>query len=159
MKIDVICVGKMKEAFWRDAVDEYSKRMSRFVTLNIFEVKDENTPDNASEKEIDIILEKEAARLEKYISDNAYICALCVEGEQLSSEGFSEKIEKLENAGFSHIQFVIGGSLGLHYRIKQRAKFRISFSKMTFPHMLMRVILMEQIYRAYKIKSNEPYHK
>lgn len=159
MTIDIICVGKIKEAFYRDAIEEYQKRLSKFAKINIYEVKDEKTPDNASLKEEEIIIQKEAERILKYIAKEAYIIPLCIEGKQCSSEQFSAKFAHLELNGNSHIQFIIGGSLGLDNQIKNLAKEKLSFSQMTFPHQLMRVVLLEQIYRAYKIKSGEPYHK
>ena len=159
MRIDIICVGRIKERFFTDAIDEYSKRLSRYVNLNIFEVKDEKTPENASEKEISIILSKEAERILKYINEDAALVPLCIEGIQVTSEGFADFFTKQENASVSHIQFIIGGSLGLHDDIKKLGSTKLSFSKMTFPHQLMRVVLLEQIYRAYRIKNNEPYHK
>lgn len=159
MTIDIICVGKIKEKFYKDAIDEYCKRLSKFAKINIFEVKDEKTPDNASEKEERLILEKEALRIEKYITQDSYKYILCIEGKIRSSEDFSKNITSNELNGKSHIQFIIGGSLGLDNNIKKLADDRISFSLMTFPHQLMRVILLEQIYRAYKIKTGEPYHK
>lgn len=159
MKIDIICVGKIKEKFYIDALAEYGKRLSKFCTLNIIEVKDEKTPDGASDKVNLGILKTEADRICKYLSDKSYVIPLCIEGKQLDSVSFSNKIVELENTGYSHIQFIIGGSLGLDDLIKKRADLKLSFSPMTFPHQLMRVILLEQIYRAYKIKNGEPYHK
>lgn len=159
MKIDVIAVGKVKEKFFTDAISEYEKRLSRYIKLSIIEVKDEKTPDGASEHEERLIMDREAERICKYLSEDAVIIPLCIEGDMLSSVSFSEMITELENKGCSHLQFIIGGSLGLAETIKKRGRYRISFSKMTFPHQLMRVIVLEQIYRAYRIKNNEPYHK
>lgn len=159
MKIDILCVGRIKEKFFNDAIAEYSKRMTRYAKLQVIEVKDEKTPDNASDKETDAIKRIEADRLLGYINPSAYIVTLCIEGKQYSSEEFAGIISKLENDSVSHIQLIIGGSLGLHDSIKDMSKLKLSFSKMTFPHQLMRVVLLEQIYRAYKIKANEPYHK
>lgn len=159
MTIDIICVGKIKEQFYKDAISEYCKRLGKFAKINIIEVKDEKTPDNASEKEVISILEKEGARIEKNIVKDSYKYVLCIEGILRTSEDFSKNIASNEITGKSHIQFIIGGSLGLDNKIKCLADDKISFSKMTFPHQLMRVILLEQIYRAYKIKANEPYHK
>ncbi len=159
MKIDIITVGKIKEKYYRDAVDEYVKRLSKYVKLNIYEVKDEKTSEGASERENEIVLEAEAGRLMKYIDDDAVLIPLCIEGNQYTSEEFSEYISMCENKGRSHLQFVIGGSLGMDKSIKDRGDIRLSFSKMTYPHQLMRVVLLEQIYRAYRIKNNEPYHK
>jgi len=159
MKVDILCVGKIKETYFTGAIEEYSKRLSRYINLNIYEVKDEKTPDSCSEKEASMIKEKEAERLSKYIADDAVIVPLCIEGKQKTSEELSEFFISNEISSNSHIQFIIGGSLGLSDYIKEKGKTKLSFSKMTFPHQLMRVILLEQIYRAYKIKTGEPYHK
>lgn len=159
MRITIACVGKVKEKFYRDAIQEYAKRLSRYVKLDIQEVADEKTPENASlalEKEIK---EKEGNRLLKKIPDNAYVIALAIEGQALSSTDLAGKIEKLGLSGNSHIVFAIGGSLGLSPQALGRADDKLSFSKMTFPHQLMRVILLEQIYRSYRIINGEPYHK
>ena len=159
MKIDVLTVGKIKENYLKDAVDEYLKRLGRYAKVSVIEVKDEKNDEDASDHENDLVRSAEASRLSKYIDDGAYLIPLCIEGRQLSSEGFSEMISSLENTGHSHIQFVIGGSLGIDDAIKEKGDMKLSFSKMTFPHQLMRVVLLEQIYRAYRIKNNEPYHK
>lgn len=159
MRIDLLCVGSVKESFFREAIAEYSKRLSRYVKLNIFEVKDEKTPDNASEKEKIQIMKTEAKRLEKYIAQDAYLVALAIEGKEMSSEKFANHLSMLEVNGKSHLQFIIGGSLGIDEELKRKADFSISFSEMTFPHQLIRIVLLEQIYRAYRIKNNEPYHK
>lgn len=159
MKITILCVGKVKEKFYRDAIDEFSKRLSRYCKLEIVEVADEKTEEQSSETEIRLVKEKEGERLLKNIKDDAYVITLCIDGKQLDSEELSEKIEKLGVQGVSHICFVIGGSLGLSEAVVKRADYKLSFSKMTFPHQLMRVILSEQIYRAYRIMNHEPYHK
>lgn len=159
MKITVICVGKIKEKFYRDALGEYQKRLSRYCNLNIIEVADEKTPDNASKLVVNQIKEKEGERILKYIKDTDYVCALAIEGKQLDSEAFAKHINNLGIGGKSHIIFVIGGSLGLDQRILQRSDYQLSFSAMTFPHQLMRVILLEQVYRCYRIINHEPYHK
>lgn len=159
MKITVLCVGKVKEKFYRDAIDEFSKRLSRYCKLEIVEVSDEKTEEQASETEIRLVKEKEGERLLKNIKDDAYVITLCIDGKQLDSEELSEKMEKLGIQGTSHIYFVIGGSLGLADAVIKRADYKLSFSKMTFPHQLMRVILLEQIYRGYRIMNHEPYHK
>ena len=159
MKVNIICVGKLKEKYLCDAVDEYSKRLKRFCTFSIIELNDEKIPDNASSAIEAQILKTEAEKIAKHISDDDYVFSLCVEGTQLSSEEFSDKISAVMLGGKSTIDFVIGGSLGLDDSIKKRSDFRISFSKMTFPHQLMRVVLSEQIYRAFKINANEKYHK
>ena len=159
MKISIVCVGKVKESFYRDAIDEFSKRLSRYCKLEIIEVTDEKTPDNASDTEVRQIKDKEGERILKNIKDDAYVVCLCIDGKQLNSEELAEKIHSLGIQGTSHICMVIGGSLGLSDMVIKRADYRLSFSKMTFPHQLMRVILLEQIYRAYRIINNEPYHK
>lgn len=159
MKVTILCVGKIKEKFYRDAIAEYEKRLSRYCKLEIIEVADEKTPDNASETAELQIKEKEAERMEKYLKDGAYVIALAIEGKQSDSVELSEKIEQLGTGGISHIIFIIGGSLGLAESILKKADYKLSFSKMTFPHQLMRVILLEQIYRSYRIMNHEPYHK
>ena len=159
MKITVLTVGKIKEKFYTAAIDEYSKRLSRYCKLNIIQVADEKTIENSTEKEMDIIKAKEGERILKNIPDDAFVITLEINGKMLDSEELADKINKLGIMGESHIVFVIGGSLGLHQDVSKRANFELSFSKMTFPHQLMRVILLEQIYRSYRIINNEPYHK
>ena len=159
MKISIICVGKIKEKFYRMALDEYSKRLSRYCKLEILEVADEKTPDNASDHEVELIKDKEGERILKNIRRDATVIALAIDGKMLSSEQLADKIRQLGVMGESHIQFIIGGSLGLSDRVLEAADMLLSFSKMTFPHQLMRVILLEQIYRSYRIIYGEPYHK
>lgn len=159
MKITVLCVGKIKEKYFASGIDEYAKRLSRYCKLEIIEVADEKTPDNASENEELQIKAKEGDKLLKYIKDNAYIIALAIEGKMLTSEELSEKMEQLGINGDSNVVFVIGGSLGLDKRILDRADYKLSFSKMTFPHQMMRMVLLEQVYRGYRIMKGEPYHK
>lgn len=159
MNIQIVCVGKIKEAFYRDAIAEYSKRLNRYCKLKIIEVADENTPQNASEILEEQIREKEAERIFKAIPVHTYLCILAIEGKEFDSVSFANKIDSLATTGVSDITFVIGGSLGLAQSVYQRADMKISFSRMTFPHQLMRVILLEQIYRGYRIIHNEPYHK
>ena len=159
MKITILTVGKIKEDFYRKAIAEYSKRLSRYCKLEIIEVTDEKTPDSASAVVEEQIKDKEGERLLKYIREDAYVIALAIEGKMLDSIGLSKKIEQLGIMGKSRIIFVIVGSLLLSDRILKRADFKLSFSKMTFPHQLMRVILLEQIYRSYRIICKEPYHK
>lgn len=159
MKITVLCVGKVKEKFFTDAIKEYSKRLSRYCKLEIVEVADEKTPDGASELVVSQIKEKEADRMEKYLPDSAYVIALAIEGKKLTSEKLAEKIDSLGISGTSHLVFLIGGSLGMSDRLLKRADYLLSFSDMTFPHQLMRVILLEQVYRSYRIIHGEPYHK
>lgn len=159
MHIDIICVGKVKEQYLRDAIAEYSKRLGRYCKLNILEVADEKTPEHASEGVERQIKAKEGERIAKHIKPGAYVIALAIDGQQVTSEGFARKIDQLGIQGVSHIQFVIGGSIGMDDAILRQANYKLSFSKMTFPHQLMRVILLEQVYRAYKINAHEPYHK
>lgn len=159
MKIKVITVGKVKEKFFRDAIDEYSKRLSKFANLEVIEVNDEMTPDGASSAMVAKILSKEAERILSKVSDNDFVITLEIEGKKLTSEGLACKLSSLMLNGSSTIDFIIGGSLGLDSTVKKRSNFALSFSDMTFPHQLMRVVLLEQIYRAFKINANEPYHK
>lgn len=159
MKITVLAVGKVKERFYRDALEEYAKRLGRYCKLTIIEVEDEKTEENVSESQIGLIKEKEGKRLLRHLPQDAWRIALAIDGKKLDSVAFSQKIEKLGVSGKSHIAFIIGGSLGLHDDVLRAADEKISFSDMTFPHQLMRVILLEQIYRGYRIANNEPYHK
>ncbi|SHJ90888.1 23S rRNA (pseudouridine(1915)-N(3))-methyltransferase RlmH [Hespellia stercorisuis] len=159
MRFTIITVGKIKEKYLRDAIAEYSKRLSKYCKLEIIEVADEKTPDRASETVEQMIREKEGERISRYIREDAYVIALAINGQMLSSEALATKIEQLGVSGTSHIILVIGGSIGLSDQILSRADFHLSFSKMTFPHQLMRVILLEQIYRSYRIINGEPYHK
>lgn len=159
MKISVLAVGKCKERYWREAIDEYCKRLSRYAQIEIIEVADEKTPDEAGEKENRRIRDKEGERLLARIREEAYCIALAIDGEMTDSEGFSRDLDRLAVSGKSHIQFVIGGSLGLSEEVLKRADRRLSFGKMTYPHQMMRVILLEQIYRAFRISRGEPYHK
>ena len=159
MKIRIICVGKIKEAFFRDAIAEYVKRLSKFSIIEIVELQDEKTPDKASAAEEELILKKEGDRILSKIKDSDYLITLEIEGKRLTSPSFAEKIKNITLSGYSTIDFVIGGSLGIDKRIKSLADYSLSFSDMTFPHQLMRVVLLEQIYRAFKINAGEPYHK
>lgn len=159
LNITVVCVGKIKESYFTDAIKEYSKRLSRYCKLTICELKDEATPDHLSSNEKNMILEKEGTRILEKIQDSSYVIALCIEGKQKSSEELAAQIEQLTSSGYSHIVFVIGGSLGLSDQVKKRADFKLSFSPMTFPHQLMRVILLEQTYRSFQISQGGKYHK
>ena len=159
MKIDIISVGKVKEKFYRDAIDEFAKRLSKYCKLQIIEVVDEKTPDGASEALEEQIKNKEAERILKNIKEDAYVITLEIHGKKYDSVAFAEYIDNLGIRGKSHIQFVIGGSLGLHTSVSERSDAKLSFSDMTFPHQLMRVILLEQIYRGFRIIAGEPYHK
>lgn len=159
MKITLVTVGKIKEKFFTDAIEEYSKRLSRYCKLEIIQVADEKTPDHAGEALELQIKEKEGERILGQIKDGAYVIALAIEGQMLSSEKLAKKLDGLGISGVSQIVFIIGGSLGLSKKVLSRADYLLSFSKMTFPHQLMRVILLEQIYRSYRILKGEPYHK
>jgi 23S rRNA (pseudouridine1915-N3)-methyltransferase len=159
MNITLVTVGKIKEKYFKDAIGEYSKRLSRYCKLDIVEVADEKTPDNASEVMENQIKQKEAERILKYIREDSYCIALAIDGKKYNSVDFARHIERLGISGKSSLSFVIGGSLGLHESVLKRANEKISFSDMTFPHQLMRVILLEQVYRGYRIINNEPYHK
>ena len=159
MKITLITVGKIKEKYLKDAISEYTKRLSKYCKLDIIEVSDEKTPDNASKTVEDQIRAKEGERILKNIKDDAYVITLEIAGKQLTSEELSDKIDTLGIQGTSHIIFIIGGSIGLGSEVLKRSNYALSFSKMTFPHQLMRVILLEQIYRSYRIINGEPYHK
>lgn len=159
MKITLVTVGKIKEKFFEDAIKEYSKRLSRYCKLEILQVTDEKTPEGASEAVELQIKEKEGQRILSLIRDDAYVIALAIEGKMLDSEELAERIEKLGVSGISQIVFVIGGSLGLSAQVMKRADYALSFSRMTFPHQLMRVVLLEQIYRSYRIMNHQPYHK
>ncbi|MCR3955672.1 MAG: 23S rRNA (pseudouridine(1915)-N(3))-methyltransferase RlmH [Gudongella sp.] len=159
MNIDILSVGKIREKYLNEGIKEYSKRLSRYCSLNIMEVDDEKAPEGLSNKEMDIIKSREGERILSKIPTGAYVVALAIEGKQLSSENLSEKLNDIMVEGNSHVVFVIGGSLGLSKDVMKRANMKLSFSKMTFPHQLMRMILLEQIYRAFRIMRNEPYHK
>ena len=159
MKITVICVGKIKEKFYRDAIAEYEKRLTKYCKPDFVEVADEKTPDGAGEALEEQIKAREGARILEKMKPDAYVCTLEIGGKKMSSEGMADWMEKLCISGTSHITFVIGGSLGLHPSVSKRADLALSFSDMTFPHQLMRVILAEQIYRCFRIINREPYHK
>jgi len=159
MKITVVAVGKIKEKFYTDAIGEYGKRLSRYCRLEIVQVADEKTPDGASEALERQIKELEGERILSQIREGAYVIALAIEGKMRTSEEMAQKMERLGIEGKSQVVFVIGGSLGLSEKVLRRADEKLSFSKMTFPHQLMRVILLEQIYRSYRIITGEPYHK
>lgn len=159
MNINVVCIGKLKEKYWSDAISEYSKRLSRYCSLQIKELKEDRLHDNASAAEEQAVKVNEGKSILKALSDNSYVIALDVKGKQLSSESLADKIEGLAVDGRSNIDLIIGGSLGLSEEVLKRADFRLSFSPMTFPHQMMRVILLEQIYRSFKIIKNETYHK
>ena len=159
MKVTIVCVGKIKEKFYRDAIAEFEKRLSKYCKFEVIEVADEKTPDRASAAEEEQIKEKEAVRILSKIKEDTYVCTLEIAGKKFSSEGLAHWMEQLTVGGKSHIVFVIGGSLGLHSSVLLRSNQALSFSDMTFPHQLMRVILCEQIYRAFRMINKEPYHK
>ena len=159
MKITVLAVGKIKERFFEDAVKEYEKRLGRYCKLEIVQVADEKTPDGAMEALERQIKEKEGERILAHIRDGAYVIALAIEGKMLDSEELAQKLGQLGVGGVSQVVFVIGGSLGLSGAVLERADYRLSFSKMTFPHQMMRVILLEQVYRGFRILNHQPYHK
>lgn len=159
MKVSIVCVGKIKEKFYRDAMEEYLKRLSRYCKTEIIEVADERTMEGASPAEEEQIKRREGERLLSKLKEDAYVITLEIEGSKFDSLAFSNLLEQIGISGKSHIQFVIGGSLGLHETVSARADRNLSFSDMTFPHQLMRVILCEQIYRGYRIMNGEPYHK
>lgn len=159
MRITIICVGKLKEDFYRKAVSEYEKRLGRYCKTEIIEVADEKTPEDASPAMEEQIKEREAARILKHVKADAHVFTLEIGGEQPDSLSFSRMLSRLSVQGKSHFQFIIGGSLGLHRSVSLAAHQAVSFSNMTFPHQLMRVILLEQIYRSYRIINGEPYHK
>lgn len=159
MNITILTVGKVKEKFFKQGIEEYTKRLSRYCKLTLIEVPDEKAPENLSEAEMDMVKQKEGENLLKHIKDGSFVIALEIKGKLLSSEALSEKLQQLAISGNSQVVFVIGGSLGLSSEILKRADFKLSFSPMTFPHQLMKVILLEQIYRGFRIMKGEPYHK
>ena len=159
MKIKIVTVGKLKEKYLKDGIAEYSKRLSRFANLEMIELADEKTPDRASDSENQKILELEGTRILSKIDDRDFVIVLAIEGKTLSSEEFSKQLEQAPINGFSTLTFVIGGSLGLSPKVKKRANLSISFGRLTLPHQLMRLVLVEQIYRAFTIQQGSPYHK
>ncbi len=159
MKITVLCVGKVKEKFYRDALAEYGKRLGRYCKFEVAEVPDEPTPDKAGPALEEQIREREADRILSRVKEGDYVCTLEIGGSRLTSQGFADWLERAALDGRSSLVFIIGGSLGLHSSVCARADFHLSFSDMTFPHQLMRVILSEQIYRGFRIINGEPYHK
>ncbi len=159
MNIDIICVGKLKEAYWKDAVSEYSKRLTKYCKLRIIEVIDEKTPDKQGLSLDEKVKLLEGERILRSIKTGSVVITLEISGRMMDSVDLSQEIERISLSGCSDIQFVIGGSLGLHTSVSKRADIKLSFSKMTFPHQLMRVLLLEQIYRSFRIINHEPYHK
>ena len=159
MKIKVVTVGKLKEKYLKDGIAEYSKRISRFAKLEMIELADEKTPDKASESENQKILEIEGQRILSKVGDRDFVIVLAIEGKTFSSEEFSKNLEEASIKGFSTLTFIIGGSLGLSSSVKNRANLSVSFGRLTLPHQLMRLVLVEQIYRAFTIQQGSPYHK
>ena len=159
MRINIVCVGKIKEKYLKLGIDEFKKRLSKYCKLDIIELDDEKAPENLSDKEMEMIKDKEGKKILAKIKDTSYVIALAIDGKSLSSEELADTINKLGIRGVSNITFVIGGSLGLSDEVLSRADYKLSFSKMTFPHQLMRLILLEQVYRSYRINNGEPYHK
>ncbi|WP_069650720.1 23S rRNA (pseudouridine(1915)-N(3))-methyltransferase RlmH [Caloranaerobacter ferrireducens] len=159
MNITIISVGKIKEKYLNDGIKEFSKRLSKYCKLKLIEVNDEKAPESLSEAEMEIVKKKEGERILSKLNESSYIITLCIDGKSLSSEEFSKKLDSLALSGNSNITFIIGGSLGLSQEVINKSHFKLSFSKMTFPHQLMKLILLEQIYRAFRISRGEPYHK
>lgn len=159
LKISIISVGKIKEKYIKLGIDEFSKRLSRYAKLEIIELNDEKAPENLSPRDMEIIKNTEGDAILSKIRPNSYTIALAIDGKNLSSESLAKKINDLSVSGNSHINFVIGGSLGLSDSVLKASDFKLSFSSMTFPHQLMRLILLEQIYRSFRINNSEPYHK
>ena len=159
LHINIICIGKLKEKYLQEAISEYSKRLSKYCVFNITELSDEKVPDNLNDSIIKNIKEKEAEKIISRIDKNSYIMTLDLKGRQFTSEEFSKKIEDISLNSSSNITFIIGGTLGLSESILKRSNELICFSKMTFPHQLIRVFLVEQLFRAFKISNNETYHR
>lgn len=159
MNISILAVGKLKEKYLKSGIDEYLKRLTSYARIEIIEIPDEKAPEELSASEMEQVKQKEGERLLSKLSQDTYVIALAIDGKMRSSEELADTIDKLATYGKSKIAFIIGGSLGLSNEVLQRADEKLSFSKMTFPHQLMRLILLEQIYRAFRINRNEPYHK
>ncbi|MBC8586739.1 23S rRNA (pseudouridine(1915)-N(3))-methyltransferase RlmH [Paratissierella segnis] len=159
MKIKIISVGKIKEKYIQEGIKEFSKRLSRYCTLDIVEIDDEKVPESLSKKEMEIVKQKEGERILGKIPPNSFVIALSIDGKELSSEDLAFKIQDLMINGTNDITFIIGGSVGLSNEVLSKSNFKLSFSKMTFPHQLMRLILLEQIYRSWRIINGEPYHR
>lgn len=159
MNIKIIAVGKIKEKYIQEGIKEFSKRLSRYCILDILEIEDEKAPENLSDKEMKIVKSKEGERILAKIPQNSFVISLEIQSKQLTSEELSKKIQTLMVEGTNDITFIIGGSLGLSKEVLDKTDFKLSFSKMTFPHQLMRLILLEQVYRSWRIMKGEPYHK
>lgn len=159
MKVEIIAVGKVREKYIKQGIAEFKKRLQPYCTLALTDVRGEHAPDYLSEKELERVINTEGERILQRLHPNAYVIALDVQGKQKSSEELAKKIEQISFQGKNNITFIIGGANGLSQKVLSRANERLSFSKMTFPHQLMKLILLEQVYRAYKIQRGEPYHK
>lgn len=159
MNITIISVGKLKEKYLKLGIEEFSKRLSKYCKLDMIELDDEKCPENLSEKDMEIVKNKEGQKILSKVKSNSYVIALAIDGKNLSSEELADTMSKLAVRGNSHITFIIGGSLGLAGEVLKRADYKLSFSKMTFPHQMMKLILLEQVYRSFRINNNEPYHK
>jgi 23S rRNA (pseudouridine1915-N3)-methyltransferase len=159
MNITIISVGKLKEKYLKLGIEEFAKRLSKYCKLDMIELDDEKCPENLSEKDMILVKEKEGKKILSKIKNNSYVIALAIDGKNLSSEELANTMSTLAVRGNSHLTFIIGGSLGLSDEVLSRADYKLSFSKMTFPHQMMKLILLEQIYRSYRINNNEPYHK
>lgn len=159
MNISIISIGKLKEKYLKQGIDEYLKRLSSYAKVDIVELPDEKAPENLSDAEMLMVKEKEGIRILEKVSEDTHVIALAIEGKMKSSEELANDLDRLATYGKSKIAFIIGGSLGLSKDVMNRANDTLSFSKMTFPHQLMRLILLEQVYRAFRINRNEPYHK
>ncbi|CDQ37957.1 23S rRNA (pseudouridine(1915)-N(3))-methyltransferase RlmH [Virgibacillus salexigens] len=159
MKITIVSVGKLKEKYLKQGIDEYLKRLNAYAKVSIIEVADEKAPENMSEAEMQEVKQKEGERILSHLSQDTYVITLEINGKMLSSEQFAKKMDELATYGKSKIAFVIGGSLGISDEVQKRSDLALSFSKMTFPHQLMRLVLLEQVYRGFRINRGEPYHK
>jgi 23S rRNA (pseudouridine1915-N3)-methyltransferase len=159
MKISIVTVGKLKEKYLKQGIDEYLKRLSSYAKVEVTEVADEKAPENLSDAEMLEVKRKEGERILSHVHQDSYVITLEIQGKQVTSEQLAGKIDELTTYGKSHFTFIIGGSLGISNEVQNRSNFALSFSKMTFPHQLMRLILLEQVYRAFRIIRNEPYHK
>ena len=157
--INVVCVGKIKEKYLKEAIDEYSKRLSKYCKLNIIEIQDESLPNKINENTIEEVKIREGEKILETLRNSSYIVSLDLKGKQYTSEEFADKIEKISTRGFGEISFIIGGTLGLDKRVLNSSNELICFSNMTFPHQLIRVFLLEQLFRSFKILNNESYHK
>ncbi|WP_457982998.1 23S rRNA (pseudouridine(1915)-N(3))-methyltransferase RlmH [Bacillus paralicheniformis] len=159
MNISIVAIGKLKEKYLKQGINEYIKRLSAYAKVDIIELPDEKAPENLSDQDMKIVKDKEGERILSKISPDAHVIALAIEGKMKSSEELADNMDRLATYGKSKVTFVIGGSLGLSDAVLKRADEKLSFSRMTFPHQLMRLILLEQVYRAFRINRGEPYHK